>query len=225
MSSVKQQLCRMGGCLKAKITRQEERFVSAPDSNLLRTTVLLLFILILRFYFNSSVVVSLRLGYFHLKQSLDHSSVTSNRIYVSGESQIGQGLCPIPLFVPRICAQGLWYNRLSINVCGWMNDVNNNWLDLLIFLRLCPFSRTGAVVLLIQLLKALGVHMDLRFSYDDPRAILSPEWNLLSWVASRQMAFLWSPTPCILYMSAGIAPRMERQRGTQNELIPFFCFV
>lgn len=72
----------------------------------------------------------------------------------------------------------------------------------------CPFSRTEAVVLLLQLQKVLREHMDLRFSYDDLTTILSPGWNLLSGVVSGQMAFLWT-SPCILYMSAGIALWME----------------
>lgn len=34
--------------------------------------------------------------------------------------------------------------------------------------------------LFTQLQKELGVHMDLKISYDDPTAILFPGWNLCS---------------------------------------------
>lgn len=78
----------------------------------------------------------------------------------------------------------------------WINKVNIKWSGLLIFLRPeCPFPRIEVIFLYIQLHKDLGVHMDLRISYDDPAAILSPTWKLCSWMFRSLILFVWSPTP------------------------------
>lgn len=62
----------------------------------------------------------------------------------------------------------------------------------------CPFPRIEVIFLYTQLHKELGVPMDLRISYDDPAAILSPKWKLCSWIFRSLLVFVWSPTPLIL---------------------------
>lgn len=51
----------------------------------------------------------------------------------------------------------------------------------------CPFVRIEVTFLFTQLKKELGVHMDLKISYDDPTAILFPGWNLCSRMVFRRV--------------------------------------
>lgn len=115
-------------------------------------------------------------------------------------------------------AWGLWYNKLSISVCGWMNEVNNNW----VFWDWVPFFKDWSCSFINSATEwpwgTHGFEDFLGWSYSHSASWMEP--SVLA--VSGKMAFLWSQSPWFLYQVSGHCTGERESKGPPEWTDPFF---